>query len=104
MLNKILDGIVPFKPVRFLKPPNEPYAVYFDDIVYRGADELIAVTDHSLRIEMYANVISADIELQIENNLINLKLEFDKGERIWLESEQIYMTPYYVNYTTKIGG
>lgn len=105
MLNKILDGILPFKPVRFLQPPKETYAVTFDDITYRGADNLIAITDHSLRIEVYADVIDTEKESMIEERLVNLKLEFEKGERIWLESEQMYMTPYYISYTTKnIGG
>lgn len=104
MQNKILDGVVPFREVRFLKPPIETYAVYFNDISYRGADDLIAIQEHSLRIEVYAERIDREVELAIESNIIDLKLEFEKGERIWLESEHLYMTPYYIIYTTKIGG
>lgn len=101
MLNKILEGVVPYKSVRFLQPPKSTYAVYFDDITYSGADELIAIKEHNLRIEVYAEIIDPNVEHEIEQRLIQLKLEFEKGERIWLESEQIYMTPYYITYKTK---
>lgn len=104
MVDVILTGILPYKAVRFLKAPKETYAVYFDDTTYRGADDLIAIMDHSIRIEVYADVIDVATELQIETRLIDLKLEFDKGERTWLNSEQMFMTVYYVEYTTKIGG
>lgn len=104
MVNEILSGIVKFKAVRFLKPPNETYAVYFDDVVYRGADDLIAIEEHSLRIEVYANVVDYDVENGIDKRLRDLKLGFEKGERVWIDSEQIYLTPYYVEYTNKTTG
>ena len=104
MVDDILKGILPYKPVRFLKPPKETYAVYFDDVTFRGADDLIGIEDHTVRIEVYGDVINHDIESKIETRLIDLKLEFDKGERTWLNSEQMFMTTYTVQYTTKTGG
>lgn len=104
MVDLILQDILPYKPVRFLKAPSETYAVYFDDVSFSGADDLIAIKEHELRIEVYGDVIDYDVESQIEQRLIDLTLEFQKGERTWLNSEQMYMTVYYVEYTTKIGG
>lgn len=101
MVDLILNGIVQYKPVRFLQPPKDTYAVFFDDVVFRGADDLIGIEEHSLRIEVYASVIDKNIESNIEQKLIELSLEFDKGERIWLNEVERYMTPYYIDYTKK---
>lgn len=102
MVDKVLNGILPYKEVRFLQPPRETYAVYFDNVDYYGADKLIGLENHSVRIEVYSEQINNDIEKQIEKRLIDFELEFNKGERVWLNSEQIYMTVYYFDYIEKI--
>lgn len=104
MVDLILNGILPYKEVRFLKPPKEIYAVYFDDIDYYGADDLIKIQRHTVRIEIYGEKIDREIESQIEARMINLKLEFNKGERTWLNDTQSYMLAYYLEYTEKTGG
>ncbi|TFI13724.1 hypothetical protein E4P35_11015 [Thiopseudomonas sp. 4R-3cl] len=104
MVDLILNGILPYKEVRFLKPPKGTYAVYFDDIDYYGADDLIKIKRHTVRIEVYGEKIDREIENQIEARMINLKLEFNKGERTWLNDIQSYMLAYYLEYTEKTGG
>lgn len=104
MVDLILNGILQYKEVRFLKPPKETYAVYFDDIDYYGADDLIKIKRHSVRIEVYSEKIDREIENQIEARMINLNLEFNKGERTWLNDIQSYMLTYYLEYTEKTGG
>lgn len=101
MIHKILNGVVPYKPVRFLQPPQETYAVYFDDIDYYGADEYIALERHAVRIELYSETIDTAVEQQIIDKLINLHLEFNIQERTWLDTEQLYMAVFYFEYIGK---
>lgn len=103
MVDKILSGIgVKYKAVRFLKPPKEPYVVYFHDTTYRGGDDLIAIEDHSLRLELYSETLQPELEEKIVQRLIDLKLGFDKGEPLWLgNSENTYMIAFYIEYTKK---
>ena len=101
MVNRILDGILPYKEVRFLRPPRETYAVYFDDIDHFGGDDLIALEYHAVRIEVYSEYIDREVEAQIEQKLIDLNIPFNVNERTWLNSEQLYMTVFYFEYTIK---
>lgn len=101
MVKTILEGIIPYKEVRFIQPPRSAYAVYFDNIENYGADDLVKIENHSIRIEVYSTEIERDIESQIEDRMIQISLEFNKGERTWLNTEQLYMTPYYIDYTKK---
>ena len=101
MVDKILNGIVPYKEVRYLQPPREAYAVYFDDVDHYGADYLIALENHSVRIELYTSTIEPAIEASIQIRLEDLNIEYNVGERTWLNSEQLYMTVYYFDYIKK---
>lgn len=43
-----------FKATRFVSPPNVTYAVYFDAIKARGADNLNLIAEHTATIEVYS--------------------------------------------------
>lgn len=90
-----------FKETRFLKPPKTTYAVYMDSFTRRGADALNLIKDHTYTIELYAYKQDADAERRIEAVLDELGIPFDKDERYWLESEQLYQTIYTFDFIEK---
>ena len=102
MVKLLLEGLIPYKEVRFLTPPKDTYAVYFDDVDFYGADDLIKIMQHDVRIEVYSEKIDHELELQIETKMRGLKLEFTKGERNWLNDIRRYMLVYYYTYTEKL--
>ena len=97
MVNKILTlaGFVEhktFEETRFLQPPKQTYAVYNDSFTRRGADDLNLIREHDCTIELYAYKKDVESEKRIEKVLDDLAIEFDKQERYWIQSEQIYQT------------
>lgn len=106
MVKKVLTGAgfvegVTFKETRFLTPPQSTYAVYMDSFTSRGADGLNLVKDHTYTIELYSYKADPDAEAKIEAMLNELGLEYDKSERYWLETEQLYQVVYIFNFIEK---
>ena len=90
-----------FKETRFLKPPKTTYAVFNDTFNRRGADNLNMLTDHTITIEVYAYAPDPDAEAKIEAQFDKIGQSYDKAERYWIESEQLYQTIYTFNYISK---
>lgn len=106
MVKKILTGAgfvegETFKETRFIKPPTTTYAVYTDSFTGRGADNINLIKNHDYSIELYSDTPDPDAEARIEKNLNELGIEFDKSERYWLESEQLYEVEYTFNFIEK---
>lgn len=102
MVTDILNATgINYKPVRFLTPPNETYAVYFDSQTHRGSDSYILIVDHEVSIELYSKKIDEVAEQAIENELIKRGIEFLKDERIWLDTEKLFEVVYTFDYTEK---
>lgn len=90
-----------FKETRFLSPPKSTYAIYLDAFTRRGADALNLIKDHSYTIEVYSYYPDPDAEDKIESMLDVFGIEYEKDERTWLQSEQLYQVVYRFNYTEK---
>lgn len=90
-----------FRETRFIKPPRTTYAIYLDSYERRGADNLNLVRDHSYTIELYSYFPDSDAESKIEVALDALGIAFDKTERYWIQSEQLYQIVYTFNYIEK---
>lgn len=90
-----------FKETRFLKPPKTTYAIYTDSFESRGADSLNLIKDHDYTIELYSDKPDPDAESRVEASFDTLGLAYEKGERIWIEAEQLYQTLYTFNYIEK---
>ncbi len=106
MVNKILTlaGFVEhetFEETRFLQPPKQTYAVYNDSYSRRGADNLNMIKEHDYTIELYSYKKDSESEKRIEKVLDDLNIEFEKQERYWIQSEQIYQVIYDFNYIEK---
>lgn len=90
-----------FKETRFLKPPKTTYAIYLDSFTRRGADNRNLIKDHTYTIELYSYVSDPIAEANIEKVFDDLGLEYDKSERYWIESEQLYQVVYTFNFIEK---
>ena len=106
MVKRILTGAgfvegKTFRETRFLKPPSTTYAVYMDSFTRRGADGLNLVKVHSYTIEVYSYKADPSAEARIEAIFDSLGIEYEKTERYWIDSEQLYQVIYTFNYYEK---
>ena len=106
MVKKILTlaGFVEgktFKETRFLKPPKSTYAVYMDSVRGRGADNRNLLKEHSSTIELYSYKPDPKAETKISDILDELGIEYEKAERYWLDSEQLYEVVFTFNFIEK---
>ena len=90
-----------YKETRFIKPPKETYVVYMDSFSARGADSRNLVKDHDYTIELYSDVPDQEAEARIESNLDFFQIEYEKSERYWLQSEQMFQVVYNFNIIQK---
>lgn len=108
MINDILTAAaVPFKQGRYISPPAETYAVYFDDVEVSGADpvpsaaRLPRVYTHDARIELYEPMPDEKTETALEAELDARGLPWTKEDRYWLKDAQRYQVLYEFTYYTK---
>lgn len=95
-------GNITHKPIRFVTPPKTNYAVYFISDDYSGPDEHIMIADRTLRIELYTKHLDDEDINTIKKNLIELGIEFQQFEPVWLNTEKLYLNTYILAYTFKI--
>lgn len=94
---------------RFLTPPAETYAVYFDDVDAEGADPVSLpagaraprIYRHSARVELYEPQPAPKVEAAIEAALNAQGVDWAKEDRYWLQEVQRYQVIYTFDYTTK---
>lgn len=106
MVKKILTeaGFVEdetFIETQFINPPDVTYAVYFDSFTRRGADRVNLLKEHTYTIEVYSEFPDPEAEARIEAILDKYGIEYDKGDRYWIQSEQLYQTVYTFVFTEK---
>lgn len=90
-----------FKETRFLKAPKSTYCIYLDSFTGRGSDGLNQIKEHLYTIELYCDKPDATSEAHIEEAFNELGIEYEKSERYWLESEQLYQIVYTFNFIEK---
>lgn len=87
---------------RFTKPPAGTYAVWFDHVTAGGADgQAPSIFRHDITLELYSPKQDQQSEASIEQQLGLRGLEWEKGERYWIQTEQLYQTVYDFSYTEK---
>lgn len=106
MVKRVLTGAgfeegVTFRETRFLKPPKTTYAVYMDSFTRHGADYLNLVKEHYYTIELYSYVLDSEAEKKIEASLDDLGLEYEKQDRNWIHSEQLFQVVYTFDFIEK---
>ena len=108
MVNRILTqaGFVAgktYRETRFLKPPKVTYAIYNDTQTVRGPDNVNAVTEHEVNIELYEYAPDPDSEAAIESQFDAVGMSYIKQNRYWISEEQIFQVIYEFNYLDKRG-
>ena len=112
MVNKILElsGFIrnkTCKQTRFIKPPNTTYAVYHDNYVTGGSDDLPLLKRRSITIELYEYMPDDEIVNRLENALNEyypmMVDGWRKESRYYIDSENIYQTIYEFDYFEKRG-
>lgn len=109
MIKEILTAAgVLHRQGRFLSPPAETYAVYFDDENGEGADpvgysaaEAPQILHHSVRVEVYEPKPDDATEAAIEAEFKARGLSWSKEDRYWLQDVQRYQVLYETEYTEK---
>lgn len=76
--------------------PRLPFAVYYpgtldtwpaDNVAYFGEENMI--------IEIYTRRIDPDLLSKVGEMLTGLRLYYSRGAPTWLDSEGVFMTPFY---------
>lgn len=106
MVKKILTeaGFVEgetFEETQFINPPDTTYAVFMDSFTRRGADRLNLIKDHSSTIELYSDFPDPEAEARLEAKLDEYAIEYEKSDRIWIQSEQMYEVVYTFDFIEK---
>lgn len=102
MIRDILSELkINFQETRFRQPPKSTYAVYFDAQTFRGADGKNNLIEHLYTVELYAYKIDVEAETALETALDNRGLSFEKSDRQWLDTEQLYLIIYTFEYLEK---
>lgn len=90
-----------FKETRFLKPPKSTYAIYLDSYEVIGSDDKNYAKAHDSTIELYSYKCDPVSEKRLENAFDYHGIKYHKGERTWLESEQLYEVVYDFEFLEK---
>ena len=90
------------KETRFLNPPRSTYAIYLDSYTGRGADGTNLLKEHSYTIELYAAFLDKKKKKRIEDTLDSFGLEYEKGDRYWIQGEQLYQVTYDFDFIEKL--
>lgn len=102
MADEILTAAgITHKETRFLVPPQETYAVWLKEESVRGPDEKNLICVEDFTIELYAKRVDPAAEASIEAELMTRAIQYDKSERIWLASEELFQTVYSYEITRK---
>lgn len=107
MIDTILTASgIPYRQGRFLNPPAETYAIYFDSQEADGPDpveaaDLPQVIYHDVTVELYEPTQDPAAEAAIEAALKARGILWTKEARYWLQNVQRYQVVYAFNYNEK---
>lgn len=105
MVDEILTAAgIPFRHVRFVKPPAGTYAVWMDDVSTDGPDYQPLIYTHEVTVELYADAPDDAAESALEDAIAAAGLQWSKQDRVWIDSEQWYQTVYDFTYIEKKRG
>lgn len=105
MIKTILQAAsIPAWPVQCSNPPEETYALYFDDVEVDGSDGLeVLLLRHAAMVELYAPTLDDALaaETTFESQLLAHGLRWTKQATYWLKDVQRYQTIYEFDFTEK---
>lgn len=87
---------------RFTKPPAGTYAVWFDNITTDGPDGMPPrIFTHAVKLELYEPKKDDAAETALEAQLSAAGLLWTKQDRLWIQSEQMYLVIYQFSHIEK---
>lgn len=97
---------IPYRSARYLDPPAETYAIYFDEQEADGPDPVEApnlprVINHGVTVELYEPEQDPAAEAAIEAALTARGILWTKEARYWLQNVQRYQVVYAFNFNEK---
>ena len=93
---------LPYAACAFNNPPDETYAVYYEEITRRGADLLNCITEHEVTIEVYAyDFHDEDAVRAVADVLDSRSLEYKRYETTYINSEHLFQTRFEFSFTSK---
>ena len=102
MVNDILNASgVQYRRGRFPHPPKGAYAVFFDNVTTDGPDGLPWIKRHDVMVELYEPAPDDAAEASMEAAISAAGLQWEKQDRYWLQTEQMYQVIYEFSYTEK---
>ena len=105
MIDEILTASgIPYRQGRFYNPPADTYGVYFDDHTIDGPDPLPGVpvvVRHDAMVELYEPAPDDAAEVAMEAAISAAGLQWEKQDRYWLQTEQMYQVIYEFSYIKK---
>ncbi|EDS77293.1 putative prophage pi2 protein 38 [Clostridium botulinum C str. Eklund] len=85
----------------FKKPPALPYVIFKENTKVSGADNKNCLSNRSITVELYSEIINHKAEKNIENLLDEISIEYDR-DRTWIESQSFFQTVYDFDLKEKI--
>lgn len=102
MIEELLTAAgVKHKETRFVRQPEETYAVYFDDVTADGPDGYNRIFTHDVTVEVYEPKPDPNAEAAIEAELDARGLPWTKQARYWIADANRYQVIYEFTYITK---
>lgn len=92
------------KEIRFLKQPEYPYIIFFDEQYIKGSDNMKSIIkEHTVTIELYTKTINQNESSdKIENLILNdLEVEFRRS-REWIDTDSNFLTKYDFVFLEKV--
>lgn len=102
MIEKILNAAhLLFWPARCPVPPEETYAVYFDEVTADGPDGHNFIFTHEVMVELYEPTHDDASESALEAELNARGIPWTKQARYWLSEIRRYQVVYEFSYIEK---
>lgn len=96
---------IPHQEAQYPDPPEDTYAIYFDDIEVAGPDRLgpgvPRLDRHDVTVELYEPSYDDAAEAALEAQLITQGLTWTKQARYWLDTIRRYQVIYEFSYIIK---
>lgn len=102
MVNRILTTAgVQGRRGRFTGNLPDNYVVWADDVTTDGPDGIPRILRHDVTLELYEHKPDDAMENSLENAIAAEGLQYEKQDRYWIQSEQMYQVVYSFTYYEK---
>lgn len=102
IISEILTAAtIPSQEARFPDPPDQTYAIWFDETTADGPDLATRIFTHDSMVELYEPALDDAAETRLETELNKRGIHWTKTARNWLQSVRRYQVAYDFTIITK---